>query len=84
MTLTLNDSQAKAFDNIVAFLATDDKYIIVDGSGGTGKSFLINYIKVSCFYYNYIQDYLISKTVYFAVAGINWLCYNIKCRGEAE
>lgn len=45
MTLTLNDSQAKAFDNIVAFLATDDKYIIIDGSGGTGKSFLINYIK---------------------------------------
>lgn len=43
----LNQEQTDAFDQIVAFLNTDEPAIIIDGSGGTGKSYLISELKRS-------------------------------------
>lgn len=43
-TITLNSSQEEGYSKILAFLLSDDKYFILSGGPGTGKSTLINYM----------------------------------------
>lgn len=43
--MSLNQEQNDAMNKIVTFLTTDEPAIIIDGSGGTGKSYLINELK---------------------------------------
>lgn len=43
-TITLNSSQEEGYSKIMAFLLSDDKYFILSGGPGTGKSTLINYM----------------------------------------
>ena len=42
--ITLNSSQEEGYSKILAFLLSDDKYFILSGGPGTGKSTLINYM----------------------------------------
>ena len=52
MRTVLNKEQNDAYGKILAFLLGSDQGIILDGSGGTGKSFLIAYM-----YQNLLRDY---------------------------
>lgn len=42
--ITLNSSQEEGYSKILSFLLSDDKYFILSGGPGTGKSTLINYM----------------------------------------
>lgn len=44
MEITLTESQEEAYDKILSFLVSDQKYFILSGSPGSGKSTLINYM----------------------------------------
>ena len=56
-TITLNSSQEEGYSKILAFLLSDDKYFILSGGPGTGKSTLINYMSDNLFeeYKKYAQ-----------------------------
>ena len=51
----LTDEQKKVYSHLLGFLHSDKQAIIIDGSGGVGKSFMVNYI-----YNNLIEDYRCS------------------------
>lgn len=54
--MNLTDEQKKVYSHLLSFLHNPDKQaIIIDGSGGVGKSFMVNYI---C--NNLIEDYKCS------------------------
>lgn len=56
MNLNLTDEQKRVYSHLLGFLHDPNKQaIIIDGSGGVGKSFMINYI---C--NNLIEDYTCS------------------------
>lgn len=56
MNLNLTDEQKKVYSHLLGFLHNPNKQaIIIDGSGGVGKSFMVNYI---C--NNLIEDYKCS------------------------
>lgn len=40
----LNQEQSNAYDEVLTFLFGEDPFIIIDGSAGTGKSYLIKYM----------------------------------------
>lgn len=63
-TITLNSSQEEGYSKILAFLLSDDKYFILSGGPGTGKSTLINYMSD-----NLLEEY--GK--YAQVLGSNYL-----------
>src|SRR5690554_1991287 len=42
--ITLNSSQEEGYSKILSFLLSDEKYFILSGEPGTGKSTLINYM----------------------------------------
>lgn len=44
MSIELNSCQQEAYEKILAFLVSDEKYFILSGKPGYGKSTLINYI----------------------------------------
>lgn len=44
MNIELNSCQQEAYEKILAFLVSDEKYFILSGKPGYGKSTLINYI----------------------------------------
>lgn len=51
--MNLTDEQKKVYSHLLSFLHNPDKQaIIIDGSGGVGKSFMVNYICK-----NLIEDY---------------------------
>ena len=51
----LTDEQKKIYSYLLGFLHSNKQAIIIDGSGGVGKSFMVNYI-----YKNLIEDYRCS------------------------
>ena len=51
----LTDEQKKVYSHLLGFLHSNKQAIIIDGSGGVGKSFMVNYI-----YKNLIEDYKCS------------------------
>ena len=54
--MNLTDEQKKVYSHLLSFLHDPDKQaIIIDGSGGVGKSYMVNYI-----YQNLIEDYRCS------------------------
>ena len=54
--MNLTDEQKKVYSHLLSFLHNPDKQaIIIDGSGGVGKSYMISYI-----YKNLIEDYRCS------------------------
>ena len=56
MNLNLTDEQKRVYSHLLGFLHDPNKQaIIIDGSGGVGKSFMVNYI-----YKNLIEDYRCS------------------------
>ena len=53
--MNLTDEQKKVYSHLLGFLHSNKQAIIIDGSGGVGKSFMVNYI---C--NNLIEDYKCS------------------------
>ena len=53
--MNLTDEQKKVYSHLLGFLHSNMQAIIIDGSGGVGKSFMVNYI---C--NNLIEDYKCS------------------------
>ena len=54
--MNLTDEQKKVYSHLLSFLHNPDKQaIIIDGSGGVGKSYMVSYI-----YKNLIEDYRCS------------------------
>ena len=53
-SLNLNPQQKKVADDFIEFLLSDEKELIITGSAGTGKTFLMKYL-CDTVYTNYVQ-----------------------------